>query len=45
LVLSAVLPLVLQLPMPGVFYAFYFATGNVVGIMVEKKLAKGFTNF
>ena len=45
LVLSAVLPLVLNSPLLGVFYAFGFATGNVVGIMVEKRLAMGYANF
>jgi len=45
LVLSAVLPQVMSSPILGVFYAFGFATGNVVGIMVEKKLAMGYTNF
>jgi len=29
----------------GVFYAFGFATGNVVGILVEKRLAMGYINF
>jgi uncharacterized protein YebE (UPF0316 family) len=45
LVLSAVLPQVMNSPILGVFYAFGFATGNVVGIMVEKRLAMGYTNF
>ena len=45
LVLSAVLPQVMNSPVLGVFYAFGFATGNVVGIMVEKRLAMGYTNF
>jgi uncharacterized protein YebE (UPF0316 family) len=45
LVLSAVLPQVMQSPVLGVFYAFGFATGNVVGIAVEKRLAMGYTNF
>ena len=41
LVLSAVLPQVMNSPILGVFYAFGFATGNVVGIMVEKRLGNG----
>lgn len=45
LVLSAVLPQVMNSPILGIFYAFGFATGNVVGIMVEKRLAMGYTNF
>ena len=45
LVLSAVLPKVIESPVLGVFYAFGFATGNVVGILVEKRLAMGYTNF
>jgi uncharacterized protein YebE (UPF0316 family) len=45
LVLSAVLPKVMESPLLGFFYAFGFATGNVVGILVEKRLAMGYTNF
>ncbi|HEY6435665.1 MAG TPA: DUF5698 domain-containing protein [Ignavibacteriaceae bacterium] len=45
LVLSAVLPQVMHTPLLGFFYAFGFATGNVVGILVEKRLAMGYTNF
>ena len=45
LVLSAVLPKVIEAPILGVFYAFGFATGNVVGILVEKRLAMGYINF
>jgi len=45
LVLSAVLPQVMHTPVLGLFYAFGFATGNVVGILVEKRLAMGYTNF
>ena len=45
LVLSAVLPKVMETPLLGLFYAFGFATGNVVGILVEKRLAMGYTNF
>jgi uncharacterized protein YebE (UPF0316 family) len=45
IVLSAVLPQVMHTPLLGAFYAFGFATGNVVGILVEKRLAMGYTNF
>lgn len=45
LVLSAVLPQVMHTPILGIFYAFGFATGNVVGIMAEKRIAMGYTNF
>jgi uncharacterized protein YebE (UPF0316 family) len=45
IVLSAVLPQVMHTPLLGLFYAFGFATGNVVGILVEKRLAMGYTNF
>jgi uncharacterized protein YebE (UPF0316 family) len=43
-VLSAVLPKVLETPLLGVFYAIGYATGNVVGILVEKRLAMGYAN-
>lgn len=45
MVLSAVLPKVMHSPLLGLFYAIGFATGNVVGILVEKRLAMGYTNF
>ena len=45
IVLSQVLPKVMHEPLLGVFYAFGFASGNVVGILVEKRLAMGYTNF
>lgn len=45
MVLSAVLPKVMDTPFLGVFYAIGFATGNVVGILFEKKLAMGYANF
>ena len=45
IVLSQVLPKVMHIPLLGVFYAFGFASGNVVGILVEKRLAMGYTNF
>ena len=45
LVLSAVLPKVMTSPLLGFFYAFGFASGNVVGILFEKRLAMGYANF
>jgi uncharacterized protein YebE (UPF0316 family) len=45
IVLSEVLPKVVAEPLLGIFYAFGFATGNVVGILVEKRLAMGYVNF
>lgn len=45
IVLSEVLPKVVQAPILGVFYAFGFASGNVVGILVEQRLAMGYINF
>jgi uncharacterized protein YebE (UPF0316 family) len=45
MVLSAVLPKVMESPLLGLFYAFGFASGNVVGILVEKRLAMGYANF
>lgn len=45
MVLSAVLPKVVETPLLGFFYAFGFASGNVVGILVEKRLAMGYINF
>jgi uncharacterized protein YebE (UPF0316 family) len=44
-VLSAVLQKVMETPLLAVFYALGFSTGNVVGILIEKKLAMGYTNF
>ncbi len=43
-VLSAVLQKVMETPLLAVFYAVGFSTGNVVGILIEKKLAMGYTN-
>lgn len=40
-VISAVVNTITQKPILGVFYALGFSTGNVVGILVEKKLAFG----
>lgn len=45
IVLSQVLPKIIEAPLLGVFYAFGFATGNVVGILVERRLAMGYINF
>ena len=44
-VLSAVLQKVMETPLLAVFYAVGFSTNNVVGILIEKKLAMGYTNF
>lgn len=44
-VLSTILPIVAETPLLAVFYALGFSTGNVVGILIERKLAMGFTNF
>lgn len=41
LVVSTVIGQVREYPLLIIFYAFGYATGNVVGIMVEKKLAFG----
>lgn len=41
LVVSAVIHQVKEQPILAVFYAFGYATGNVVGIQVERKLAFG----
>ena len=45
IVLSEVLPKIVEMPILGIFYAFGFASGNVVGILVEKRLAMGYINF
>lgn len=42
-VASAVINQIRDQPLLVVFYAFGYATGNVVGIMVERKLAFGIT--
>ena len=44
-VLSTILPIVAETPLLAIFYALGFSTGNVVGILIERKLAMGFTNF
>ena len=44
LVLSTVLDKVMQFPILALFYALGFSTGNVVGIMLERKLAFGVIN-
>jgi len=41
-VVSAVVHKIKELPILALFYALGFATGNVVGIMVERKIAFGF---
>ncbi len=41
LVLSTVLDKVMNYPIIALFYAFGFSTGNVVGILIEKRLAMG----
>ena len=45
LVLSAILPKVMETPLLGLFYAFGYSSGNAVGILVEKRLAMGYINF
>ncbi|MBD3349193.1 MAG: DUF2179 domain-containing protein [Candidatus Eisenbacteria bacterium] len=40
-VIAAIVPSVAQRPILGVFYALGFSTGNVVGILIERKLAFG----
>ena len=40
-VLSTVLPRVLHSPLLALFYSLGFSTGNVVGILVEKRIAMG----
>jgi uncharacterized protein YebE (UPF0316 family) len=40
-VISAVLSQIASKPILGVFYALGFSTGNVVGILVERRLALG----
>jgi uncharacterized protein YebE (UPF0316 family) len=44
LVLSAVLQKIMHTPFLGIFYALGFSTGNVVGILLERRLAMGYTN-
>lgn len=41
-VVSAVVHKIKELPILSLFYALGFASGNVVGIMVERKIAFGF---
>lgn len=41
-VVSAVITKIAEEPLLGLFYAFGFSTGNVVGILVERKLAFGY---
>ena len=40
-VISAVISKIATSPILGFFYALGFSTGNVVGIMIERKLAFG----
>jgi uncharacterized protein YebE (UPF0316 family) len=40
-VISTVVNMITQKPILGLFYAFGFSTGNVVGILMEKRLALG----
>jgi uncharacterized protein YebE (UPF0316 family) len=44
-VLSTVLPQVVAKPILGLFYALGFSTGNVMGIIIERKIALGHTIF
>jgi len=44
IVLSAVLPRIISTPILGLFYALGFSTGNVVGILIERRIALGQTN-
>jgi uncharacterized protein YebE (UPF0316 family) len=44
LVITAVLQKIIENPFLAIFYAFGFSTGNVIGILLEKKLAMGYTN-
>ncbi|MFH1681609.1 MAG: DUF5698 domain-containing protein [Candidatus Eisenbacteria bacterium] len=44
-VVAAVVNKVMEQPILGVFYAFGFSTGNVVGIKIERRLAFGHTVF
>jgi len=41
IVISTVINQITSKPILGLFYAFGFSSGNVVGIMIEKKLAFG----
>ncbi|HLD45286.1 MAG TPA: DUF5698 domain-containing protein, partial [bacterium] len=41
-VIATILKYIAQYPVLGVFYALGFATGNVVGVAIEKKLAFGY---
>ena len=44
-VLSAVLEKVIENTYLAILYAIGFSTGNAVGILLERKLAMGYTNF
>ncbi|MGA1869636.1 MAG: DUF2179 domain-containing protein [bacterium] len=41
IVISTVINQVTNKPVLGIFYAFGFATGNVIGILLERKLVSG----
>jgi len=43
-VLSVILPQIKTSPLIGFFYALGFSTGNVVGIIIERKIALGEIN-
>lgn len=45
LVLSAVLDKIIENPFLALLYAIGFSTGNAIGILIERKLAMGYTNF
>ena len=45
IVLSAVLEKVIENTYLAILYAIGFSTGNAVGILLERKLAMGYTNF
>lgn len=44
MVISTVIHKIIEIPVLGIFYAFGFATGNMVGIQLENKLAMGCIN-
>lgn len=45
IILSAVLDKIIENPLLAFLYAIGFSTGNALGILIEKKLAMGYTNF
>ncbi len=44
-VMAAIVPRVAARPILGAFYAFGFSTGNVVGILIEQRIALGHVTF